>query len=551
MFNIFNSEPTDTSTTYFDVSTQQLKTVPNIEYNRKQSQVIAELYPFSTTILKPTLVKGRLEFETVHPHDGQKVWHKCNLEALLANLALFRSFIVNQVPALTTLAYKPQQVSQEAKLREAGLKMRNQLQELTQQLEEATELNQQLNQRVAELESMIGDGWQDIKLIITKLAEVNIQVQFLESYSDNDIHTYVFKNVGLSVDQPKLKRVADSMPALLVWVTKPPSFEVSRGEIVFEFDTRDIETQLDSVQQEWLPTIVGSDTNLMVFGARGSGKTSLVNNYIYLTIAEHPESDIEYLQPKAESDTPIDLVPTALGFEDCFARHQQLISEYEARNKKNNECLKQGLDLPVFRPKFIIYEELQAMVAKSENAKQLCKDIETMVSFGRTLGFMVLATAQVANLRNFPGWSRASLTQYNRLYIGEAINTAIDQAPTAATKKSIREQYSLYRSSKRKYYGLLQRPTGESFIYDLPKPLLYHCDTPSSDRFIIKCLRRNYQIPAVLNQHLTDMVRGDTVVCPNCDGDLWIPSQYKALPGSTVPIRCYTKHCKTKTQLKL
>jgi hypothetical protein len=544
MFNLFQSQP---FTTYYDVSTGQVLTVPNSEYRRQLWQLKGELEPFSSAILIPKVSQQhRLEFDQVTPQTGIQLYRQVNLEALLANLCLLRTFVVTEMPKLLQAAYKPPVVSLEDKLREVGYQLREQLALVTQDYTQLAKDYDELLARNCELESLLGDKWADIKTIIAKFAEVNISVRFLESYSEADSHVFVFKNVGLQVDDSKLKRVADSMPGLLNWVTNPPSYEVSKGEIVLEFDTRDIEQKLDAVQQEWLPTLAQCEENLMVFGARGSGKTSLVNNYVAVTLNQIPDAQVEYLQPKPESDTPLGLVPTAIGFDECFARHSWLMGEYMRRNEANMAAIKANQPMPHFDPIFAIYEELQTMVMKHPNPKVFCKEIETAVSFGRTLGLNFLCTAQVASIRNFPGWTKASLTQYNRLYIGEAIKTAIDYAPTLEDKKAIREQYALYRASNRQFYGLLMRPNGLTMVYDLPLPNSYQFDTETTTRFLVQCKRRNFDGHLALNPHLRDMVTGGVLQCPSCNSTKWIPSKYTNAPGTKVVLRCYASDCSTK-----
>lgn len=548
MFNIFQGwQESQPFTTYYDVATNQVLTVPNSSYTRQLWQIKGELEPFSRYIMIPRVnPQHRLEFDQVTPQTGIQVYKQVNLEALLANLCLLRQFVVETTPRLLREAYKPPTVSQEDKLREVGLQLRDQLTMVTSEYEELATKYDELLARNCELESMLGDKWADIKLMMSKFREVNVNVQFLESYSEADSHVFVFKNVGLQVDDSKLKRVADSMPGILNWVSNPPSYEVSKGEIILEFDTRDIEQKLDSVQEEWLPTLAQCEENLMVFGARGSGKTSLVNNYVAVTLNQIPDAQVEYLQPKPEQETPLGLVPTALGFEECFTKHTELMGEYMRRNEENKAALKAGQPLPTHPPIFAIYEEFQTMVMKHPNPKVFCKEVETGVSFGRTLGLNFLVTAQVASIRNFPGWTKASLTQYNRLYIGEAIKTAIDYAPTLEDKKAIREQYAMYRASNRQFYGLLMRPNGLTMVYDLPLPGSYQVAEDNVTRFLVQCKRRNFEGHIALNPHLSDMVTGGVLQCPSCGSTKWIPSKYTNAPGTRVVMRCYDSGCNTK-----
>lgn len=553
MFNIFQLKH-NPFTTYLDVSTSKLMTVANQDYTRKLWQVQDELMPYSDAIWVPSIKDDHLHWEYISPQEGVKLCRHTNLEALLANNTLSREFIFSTVPKLLKRIKeldKPPEVVQDPKLVAAYNQAKGHIQDLAEAIKEHSDLNSQLLERINELESMLGDKWQDIKVIIQKFSDVNVRVQFLENFSEGHTHTYVFKNIGLQVDDAKIKRVCDSIPALLNWVSDPPSYEVSRGEITLEFDTRDIESQIDDLQTEWLPEVACSESNLMVFGARGSGKTTLVNNYIAATLNNIPDAQVEYLQPKPEPDTIVGIIPTAVGFEKSFERHEWLMEEYMRRNDLNVKASEQGKPFPQFSPIFAIYEEFQAMVAKAPNAKKLCKDLETAVIFGRTLGLNFLVTAQVASIRNFPGWTKASLTQYNRLYIGEAIKTALDYAPSATNKAEIRDQYKLYLASNREYYGLLSTVEGKNHIYDLPLPETYNFEYEVEPKATVKCNRRDYEINIANNADLRPLIKDSVLTCPDCGSTTWIPHKYLSKPGETVHLRCADKTCKCRLKIKI
>lgn len=331
-----------------------------------------------------------------------------------------------------------------------------------------------------QLSELLGDSQEDIKTLILVYQEEGIHLRFIEETEQEGVTVWVFRNLGLGISPQKVEAVAAQLPSVITWLEDTPKTRVRKGCVEIAVDGRLVEEKLDYRQKEWLVDLAKSEENLAIFAPKGSGKTELAINYLGLVAKQVPNCIIEFLQPKPDEVSYIDLggyifQPTYIGFEDCYEGLNRLVDVYTQRNQEKEQAMKAGVTIPKHPPMFWIIDEFQALVMHLDlkEAKALCKDVMNAVSLGRSLGINILIIGQLANVTTYPGWTKAGLSQFNCVYLQDAIQVGIDYSRTSGEKKTLEAQWDEYLNSDRKYYALVRSAARNGVIYDLPKPRQY------------------------------------------------------------------------------
>lgn len=313
------------------------------------------------------------------------------------------------------------------------------------------------------------------------LKSEGIKTEFLRNVNKGGVEIYEYRVLS-KLSNGKLEAVAENIPAFLSWVESIPSVSVRKGIVSVSIDTRTVDDRVVQNNVEWLPKMAKTESNLAIFGAKGGGKTELAANYIGLVLKQIPNAVVEWIQPKPEDKSRIVLNsgvirPSYVGFEDAYRGLGEIINLFQHRNSINTEAFKNDKPIPSWKPVFWIVDEFQSLIAEASkfdyDPKQLCKDIQTAVSLGRSLQINILLIGQIANVSMYPGWTKASYYQFNTVYLGDMIGVGVGYSLTSQEKSEIERQLSDYRKSDVEYYGLVRFANSSGSIYALPKPRKY------------------------------------------------------------------------------
>lgn len=345
-----------------------------------------------------------------------------------------------------------------------------------------------LLQRCKQLESQLSEFLpdeppipDDVMDIMRLLASEEIQTEYIDNVNRGGVEIYRFKPLT-KISQSKLDTVTENLPAMFDWVDSKPSATVRKGEIIINVDTRTSADRLNQIQREWLPNLAQTESNLAIFGAKGGGKSELAINYISLILEQIPSAKIEWIQPKPDDFSRFEIngnyyKPNFVGFEDGYYGLNKIIELYQHRNAINTEAFKSDKPTPKWSPVFWIIDEFQSLIAEASkfdyDPKQICKDIQTAVSLGRSLQINILLIGQIANVSIYPGWTKASYYQFNTIYLGDMIGVGAGYSLTSEEKKRIESLLSDYRNSGEKFYGLVREANKTGSIMRLPKPKQY------------------------------------------------------------------------------
>lgn len=392
--------------------------------------------------------------------------------------------LYQQEASLTTDQFQRQINSYEQQIEQAM----SQIQQLTQALMDSEQVeveNRELKQIISNLESELAEYVpklpSDAVDIMRLLASEDIKTEFIDNVNRGGVEIYRFKPLT-KISQIKLDTVCENLPAMFDWIDSRPTATVRKGEIIINVDTRTVNDRIDQVQREWLPNLAQTESNLAIFGAKGGGKSELAINYISLILEQIPSAKIEWIQPKPDDFSRFEIngnyyKPNFVGFEDGYNGLNKIVELYQHRNAINTEAFKSDKPTPKWSPVFWIIDEFQSLIAEASkfdyDPKQICKDIQTAVSLGRSLQINILLIGQIANVSIYPGWTKASYYQFNTIYLGDMIGVGASYSLTSEERKRIEMQLSDYRNSGEKFYALVREANKSGSIMRLPKPKQY------------------------------------------------------------------------------
>lgn len=396
-------------------------------------------------------------------------------------LDMQRLEILEQKLELEKFNYQNQLDKQQIQQQYTLEKSSDKIAELQQTVRDLSTVNQQLNQQIQILKAENAKPQDKVAAIIFELFTAkNKPVEYVKSSNVAGVVSHCFKPLCLDY-LAVLSEIANELPGLSETISTPPTYSVGMGQVKFTFDDRTPLDRISFAPKNWLEELSRSDENLLILGARGTGKSELMMNYLKCLYTAYPDDfKAIFCQPKPDGFSNLVLpdgskiTPKYVGFEDCLEAVYGLNERVLQRNKKRELHYKRTQETLEFDPEFWIIDEFQQLIFQAENFGYKPADIsvaiKNCVSLGRALEIYVVCLGQIPNVSQFPKWNKADFYQFNQCYLGDAAKVGIDYvAATNEENKSLKSEFSTISKSGNKYFGLV-RNSGKNQWCFLPKP---------------------------------------------------------------------------------
>ena len=370
---------------------------------------------------------------------------------------------------------------------------------------------------------------QDIRLILTLFSKKNIRLNYLESSDNFGILTHIFEILS-EFTESNIKEVLAQLPGLSENFESSPNHSISKGKLRVIVDSR---TSKDKIKNHdgWLGRIAQSQSNLIILGARGTGKSELANNYSALIHSILGNFTFKFIQPKPD-DTSVFLIgnkaikPDYLGFMDiagiksAYDGLEDLNGVIHTRLESNTKRIASGLPCQNWEAQYWIIDEFQQLILQAKSFDKKPEDVSlsvrNAVSLGRSLKVYVLAIGQIANVSVLK-WQIGDLYQFCQIYLGDAIKNGINYAPNKHDIETLESEFNLFRNSDIKYYGLIREMGNKGYIAQLPNSKEYFIN-PS------QIIPESSQIIPELSQHPTLSQELESITVKGLESSHPIPS---------------------------
>ena len=370
---------------------------------------------------------------------------------------------------------------------------------------------------------------QDIRLILTLFSKKNIRLNYLESSDNFGILTHIFEILS-EFTESNIKEVLAQLPGLSENFESSPNHSISKGKLRVIVDSR---TSKDKIKNHdgWLGRIAQSQSNLIILGARGTGKSELANNYSALIHSILGNFTFKFIQPKPD-DTSVFLIgnkaikPDYLGFMDiagiksAYDGLEDLNGVIHTRLESNTKRIASGLPCQNWEAQYWIIDEFQQLILQAKSFDKKPEDVSlsvrNAVSLGRSLKVYVLAIGQIANVSVLK-WQIGDLYQFCQIYLGDAIKNGINYAPNKHDIEMLESEFNLFRNSDIKYYGLIREMGNKGYIAQLPNSKEYFIN-PS------QIIPESSQIIPELSQHPTLSQELESITVKGLESSHPIPS---------------------------
>ncbi|MFM6399477.1 hypothetical protein, partial [Planktothrix sp.] len=306
----------------------------------------------------------------------------------------------------------------------------------------------------------------DIRLILTLFSKKNIRLNYLESLDNCGILSHVFEILS-EYSESSIKEILSQLPGLSENFESSPNYSIGKGKLKIIIDSRSSKDKIKN-HSGWLEKIAQSESNLLILGARGTGKSELANNYSALIHNLLGKFDFKFIQPKPDDFSVFYIgdklvKPDYLGFgnvtgiKSAYDGLEELNNTIHARLEDNTRRIASGQKCQNWSPQYWIIDEFQQLILQASTFEKDPKDVslsvKNAVSLGRSLKVYVLAIGQIASVRDML-WKVGDLYQFCQIYLGDAIKNGITYAPNEIDKISLSNDFDLFRNSDIKYYGL-------------------------------------------------------------------------------------------------
>ncbi len=330
---------------------------------------------------------------------------------------------------------------------------------------------------------------QDVRLILTLFSKKNIRLNYVESSDNFGILTHIFEILS-EFTESNIKEVLTQLPGLSENFESSPNYSISKGKLRVIVDSRSSKDKIKN-HSGWLERIAQSQSNLIILGARGTGKSELANNYSALIHRILGNFTFKFIQPKPD-DTSVFLIgnkpikPDYLGFMDisgiknAYNGLEDLNGVIHERLESNTKQIANGLPCREWEAQYWIIDEFQQLILQAKSFDKKPEDISlsvrNAVSLGRSLKIYVLAIGQIANVSVLK-WQIGDLYQFCQIYLGDAIKNGINYAPNKHDIELLENDFNLFRTSDIKYYGLVREMGNKGYIAQLPNSREYFTES--------------------------------------------------------------------------
>lgn len=383
----------------------------------------------------------------------------------------------------------------------------------------------------------------DVRQIIKLFGIKKIRVKFIETTNICGIVSHEFEPQS-DFEESEIKSICSQLPGFIKELKTPPSYTISQGKIAIKIDNRSTKDKIN-LNIDWLIDVAKSESNLLILGARGTGKSELANNYSALIHSLLGLFDFKFIQPKPDDYSVFYLgdkavKPDYLGFQSvlgCQSAYdglEALNSIIHARLEDNTKRIASGLKCQNWDAQYWIIDEFQQLILQAESfdkkPREVSLAIKNAVSLGRSLKVYVLAIGQVPNVTQFPGWNKADFNQYVQIYLGDAVKVGIDYSLDKSEENELRADFELFRNSGIKYYGLVREMGKKGYIAQLPQSREYFPQNPQFDP----------QNPQLDPQHPTSSQKPEAIEINALTSSHIIPS-HPITPSKSQILNC--SHC--------
>lgn len=378
----------------------------------------------------------------------------------------------------------------------------------------------------------------DIRLILTLFSKKNIRLNYLESLDNCGVLSHIFEILS-EYSESNIKEVLSQLPGLSENFESSPNYSISKGKLKINIDNRTAKDKIKNYSG-WLEKIAESQSNLIILGARGTGKSELANNYSALIHGILGNFTFKFIQPKPD-DTSVFMIgnkpikPDYIGFMDipgiknAYDGLEELNGVIHKRLEDNTKRIAAGLPCHNWESQYWIIDEFQQLILQAKSFDKKPEDVSlsvrNAVSLGRSLKIYVLAIGQIANVSVLK-WNIGDLYQFCQIYLGDAIRNGIDYAPNKPDIELLENEFNLFRNSDIKYYGLVREMGNKGYIAQLPEAREYFTEssqpitessqnpTPSQELEVIQCevLSASHHVPS----HPITPSKTPIIECPNC-----------------------------------
>jgi len=138
----------------------------------------------------------------------------------------------------------------------------------------------------------------DIRLILTLFSKKNIRLNYLESLDNCGVLSHIFEILS-EYSESNIKEVLSQLPGLSENFESSPNYSIGKGKLKINIDNRTAKDKIKNYSG-WLEKIAQSESNLLILGARGTGKSELANNYSALIHQLLGKFDFKFIQPKPD-----------------------------------------------------------------------------------------------------------------------------------------------------------------------------------------------------------------------------------------------------------
>jgi predicted RNA-binding Zn-ribbon protein involved in translation (DUF1610 family)/uncharacterized protein YggL (DUF469 family) len=354
--------------------------------------------------------------------------------------------------------------------------------EMRQQIIDLTSLNQQLNHQLLILKAESSKPKNRLACLIFELFHAKqVRVEYVASQAVAGIESHVFKPLTTNF-KDALDAIISELPGLSDDVKNVPAYKLSEGKITLIFDNRQAIERVKFGTDRWLSELSVSENNLLILGARGTGKSELMINFLHELYALYPaDFSVNFCQPKPDDFSHLILSngemlkPKYVGFEDCLEAVLGLNQQVLAKNKSKEIAFKQSGKIPDFAPEFWVIDEFQQLIFQAENfgykAADVSLAIKNAVSLGRSLKVYVICLGQIPNVSQFPKWNKADFYQFSQIYLGDAIKVGCDYVSATASESSqLKSEFQTISEAAIKWFGLV-RNGSKNYWCKLPVPV--------------------------------------------------------------------------------